>query len=152
MVVPFGEGLDASQSVSCISPPLKHLGSLAQSPAEKADSFARTLEAIFIPRPSPGNSAVQTMVGEVITSLDADDRLQDEDSLPNSIDLESINDIFLRRVISKFKGLKAPRSDEIPNIVLKLLPHSFLELLVRIFRSCLTLGYFPPNWKCCKPR
>lgn len=130
-------------------PPLVHTRGLAQSPAEKADCLASTLEAIFIPRSSPGNSAAQKMVNEVITSLDSNS-LNEEDIRPTSQDLESINHSFLRRVISKFKGLKAPGPDTIPNIVLKHLPLSALELLVIIFRSCLILGYFPSNWKTAK--
>jgi hypothetical protein len=51
---------------------------------------------------------------------------------------------------SEIKNLRrkgSPDEDQIPNKVIKILPRSYLEILVKIYNAYLTLNYIPSSWK-----
>ena len=59
--------------------------------------------------------------------------------------LSSINEV--KEAISELKPRKAPGCDNIPNLVLKVLPKEFIFLLTRVFNACFHIAYFPTEWK-----
>ncbi|VDO08353.1 unnamed protein product, partial [Brugia timori] len=54
---------------------------------------------------------------------------------------------WLGQVIRKLDNRKAPGPDGIPNSLIKLVNKHHPKILPVIFTSCLTLGYFPQQWK-----
>ena len=66
----------------------------------------------------------------------------------DSFQIVSPNEIAT--IIKNLKSNKAPGFDNIGNIVLKRLPRKAIILLSKIFNGCLSLGYFPEQWKVAK--
>ncbi len=52
----------------------------------------------------------------------------------------------LNKVLKKLKSSYSPGDDQIPNIFLKKLPYSFLEILLRLCILAYTVG-LPQGWK-----
>ena len=72
------------------------------------------------------------------------DQITTQEFLPEEV-LES-NLIEIRTIIKNLKNMKAPGDDGIFYILLKRLPESSLNFLVRIFNRCFELAYFPSKW------
>lgn len=53
-------------------------------------------------------------------------------------------------IISNLKTSKSPGIDELPIKAAKNLSHIGLEYLTRIYNACLTIGYYPSEWKTAK--
>ncbi len=69
--------------------------------------------------------------------------------LPSTLDNSPhhVSSSDVRRVISKLKVKKAPGFDKIPNILLKRMPDSAIEMLTKIVNGCIDLTYFPAHFK-----
>lgn len=53
----------------------------------------------------------------------------------------------LESVLRRIKGNKASGQDDIPYVLLKMLPRKGKAFLLSIFNSCLRISYFPTAWK-----
>lgn len=56
----------------------------------------------------------------------------------------------LTALIKSLKNKKSAGHDEVPNTVIKKLPHKMINLISIIFNNCLRLCYFPETWKIAK--
>lgn len=63
-------------------------------------------------------------------------------------DLISVQEVVEK--INHLKIKKAPGPDAIPNVALKHFPLQLVKLLTRIFNNCLSIFYFPLEWKIAK--
>lgn len=53
----------------------------------------------------------------------------------------------LGKIIKSIAPKTSSGSDNIPNLIIKQLPLSYMCILVKIFNHCLNIGYFPEPWK-----
>lgn len=72
-------------------------------------------------------------------------KLKLENPTTQNADFITINE--LSSVLSNLKSSKSPGFDNVPNILLKNLPQKAVQLLTRIFNSCIHLNYFPIDFK-----
>ncbi|XP_055530835.1 RNA-directed DNA polymerase from mobile element jockey isoform X1 [Wyeomyia smithii] len=73
------------------------------------------------------------------------DLISSQNILPEEIIETNLNEI--KSIIKNFKSMKAPGDDGIFNILIKHLPESTMEFLVKIFNCCFEIAYFPKLWK-----
>lgn len=121
-----------------ILPPLESNNSKAYSDKDKANMLANC----FLEAHEASSNAVSKYDDEVKASIES----------LNSTPLESFDKISFDDVVAvllRLKSKKAPGPDIIPNCVLKSLHKCkrFVVSLVAIFNACLSLSYFPVEWK-----
>ena len=118
-------------------PPIKTLdNNWARSSKEKADTFAKHLEAVF----SPNDAAPNTDEKSIDQLLE-----QDLPSLSPQLKLASPREVH--RVIQDLKDKSAPGYDLITPRILKELPRKAVVLITFIINAIMRISYYPYHWK-----
>ena len=124
-----------------IPPVSKSSTDFAYSEQEKANTIAQSFLAAHLV--THAHSSPKTKLVE--SSLRSLRRHSDELFSPPKI---TVNDVT--SVIASLKLNKAFGPDDISNRILRSLPKSGVELLTKIFNSCVATGHVPCKWKLAK--
>ena len=105
---------------------------------QKAQRLAQQFESVH----NSNLNFVSPIENEVTRQFDL---ISSQNFLPAEIIETNLNEI--KSIIKNFKNMKAPGDDGIFNILIKHLPESTMEFLVKIFNCCFKIAYFPKLWK-----
>lgn len=129
------------QKTKVPNPPLLSPAGWALSSDAKAEAMANFLEMTFIPNPPVvGTPDLDRNVERLINSRQPPD-------LPPESKLEPLE---LRNIFANLNPRKAPGPDGIGAVLIRQLPGSAVAVLFHIYQQCLSLSYFPYQWKLAK--
>lgn len=119
-------------------PPLKSNSKLAYSNKEKADELASAFHGCHrttVNMHSPKENIVKNSVSRVANISH------------QALGSKKILTSEIKMIIKELKMRKAPGEDNISNRVIKFFPSEFIEILTKVFNSCLSISHFPSQWK-----
>lgn len=122
-------------------PPLKSNEAIHITPTEKANLLANNFSAAH----ALGNSLISPMEADVLAAVEQLERNPSDFLTHHRVTAEEISNN-----IKHSRNMKAPGFDAVFNLVLKKLGPKSLNLLVKIFNACFSVGYFPAQWKLAK--
>lgn len=121
-------------------PTLKVGDLLATSDDEKAEMFAKSLEAKYKPN-DPIDPEYEDQCDNTYNSV------KNHIIGPENRQPPEVKNPTIKAAISRLKNKKAPGLDGCTNLVLKLLPEETISRIRIIFNAVLKLQYFPETWK-----
>lgn len=122
-----------------VNKPLLGQSGLVYSVKEKTEVFAETMEKQFTPNTFPKDDKFEIEVRNKINSWKANNPPN------NNKTYTTIEEVEL--IVKTLKKRKAPGGDRVNNKMLKNAPSNIISKLTEIINSCITLNYFPQQWK-----